>query len=155
MKNISDIFKNIEISSQKTPEINFSEKDAEIINNLFFSLQGIFPAFRQAWGSDALFEKAKTEWIKAFALAGINSIEKINVGLNKCRLLKTPWIPTPGQFIGMCMPEVSLVPPIYIGLPKPIVTPEIQNSEMLKMRQQLGIKCKTPSKPSQHSKEFT
>jgi hypothetical protein len=125
MNIISDICDKIDFSSPKKFEFNFSEDDAKIVNQLFFALQSIFPAFKQAWGNDALYEKAKIEWTKAFVQAGINSADAISIGLSKCRLMKTPWIPSPGEFIDMCIPVASLVPPFYAALPKPEADPLI------------------------------
>lgn len=130
MKTISDICNKLDLSNPNKLEMSFTEEDAMIVNQLFFALQSIFPAFKQAWPSEALYDKAKIEWTKAFVQAGINNSEKISIGLSKCRLMNTPWIPSPGEFIAMCKPEISLVPPFYVALPNPPVTPEIQKSQM-------------------------
>lgn len=137
MKNISEITKNLDFHAQGKSAPSFDKRDAEVINALFLQLQGIFPGFRQAWSTDALFESAKKEWAKAFVQAGINNTDKISIGIAKCRLMTTPWVPSIGQFIEMCKPEVSLLPPLYIGLPNARASEEVQRQEFLKMMKAL------------------
>ena len=74
----------------------------EVIDNLFEGMQAIFPAFKQAWPTQELFDRAKREWIKAFVDADLHSVERIGLGLKKFRKSLTPFVPSPGQFIAMC-----------------------------------------------------
>lgn len=112
MKKLSDLLDDIDFNIPEKTETNFYEHDAIVINNLFACLQSIFPAFKQAWPNDALFESAKKEWIKAFSQVELNSIEKIKFGISKFRMSTSPFVPTPGQFIAMCNPTAE-----DIGLP--------------------------------------
>ena len=85
---------------------------ALLVNQLFATLQAIFPAFRQAWPTQPDFEMAKREWTKAFMQSGLTQIEQIRIGVKRFRLLDVPFVPSPGQFITMCYPT-----PEEIGLP--------------------------------------
>ena len=76
---------------------------AEVVNELFRRLRGIFPAWRQAWPSTEALDAAKAEWIKEFADANIRSLEQIELGVQKCRKLSRPFAPSVGEFIGMCV----------------------------------------------------
>jgi hypothetical protein len=77
---------------------------AEVVNDLFRRLRGIFPAWRQAWPSTEALASAKEEWIKEFAAVGIRSLEQIEFGVQHCRKLKKPFAPSVGEFIAMCTP---------------------------------------------------
>lgn len=112
MKHISDITSEIDFNPFQGSKDNFDEQDALVINNLFLCLQSIFPAFKQAWPNNDLFEKAKKEWTKAFSEAKLNDIRKIKIGISKYRLSQSPFVPTPGQFIEMCNPT-----PKELGIP--------------------------------------
>jgi hypothetical protein len=84
----------------------YIEKEtAEIVNQLFIELQAIFPAFRQAWTSQQEFERAKIHWTKAFIDADLLRLEQLKHGIRSFRLLKSPFVPTSGQFIEMCRPS--------------------------------------------------
>ncbi|WP_027921521.1 replication protein P [Pseudomonas sp. URMO17WK12:I12] len=77
---------------------------AEVVNDLFRRLRGIFPAWRQAWPSTEALDAAKAEWIKEFAAVGIRTLEQIEFGIQNCRKLKKPFAPSVGEFIAMCTP---------------------------------------------------
>ena len=85
-------------------EVPVSPDTTEVVNSLFRSLRGIFPAWRQAWPSTEALAAAKEEWIKAFAAEGIRSLEQIDFGIQNCRKTKKPFAPSVGEFIGMCTP---------------------------------------------------
>lgn len=87
---------------------------AEVVNDLFRRLRGIFPAWRQAWPSTEALDAAKSEWIKEFADEGIRTLEQIEFGIQKCRKLKKPFAPSVGEFIAMCVPS-----PEDFGMPAP------------------------------------
>lgn len=122
------------------PNPKFTEEDYKIVNKLFLTFQSIFPAFKQAWPTETEFENAKREWMKAFKQVGLKDIEIIKMGVAKFRLLETPFVPSPGQFIAMCKPEVSMIPPMYTALPSPTVCLEKQINEMNKIKELLGVK---------------
>lgn len=87
------------------PNPIFTEWDFKIVNKLFVTFQSIFPAFRHAWPQEADFDNAKREWMKAFKQGKISDVEIIKRGVNRYRLLPSPFVPSPGQFIEMCKPS--------------------------------------------------
>ncbi len=91
-----------------------SLETAEVVNDLFRRLRGIFPAWRQAWPSTEALAAAKEEWIKEFAAESIRTLGQIEFGIEKCRKLKKPFAPSVGEFIAMCQPT-----PEDFGMPAP------------------------------------
>jgi hypothetical protein len=89
--------------AQQSEPTQVTPETAEVVNDLFRRLRGIFPAWRQAWPSTEALDAAKAEWIKEFAAEGIRSLEQIEFGVQKCRKLKKPFAPSVGEFIAMCM----------------------------------------------------
>lgn len=146
MKKVDDILKEMNPKSlyqYSEPFMNkpsFTQDDYQLVNELFKTIIGFFPAFKQAWPADAEFEQAKREWMKAFKQVGLNDMDDIKRGVDKFRILANPFVPSPGQFIEMCKKEVSLVPPMYQGLPIMKAQVEIQKAEVAKMKALLGIK---------------
>jgi hypothetical protein len=94
--------------------LQVTPQTAEVVNDLFRRLRGIFPAWRQAWPSTEALDSAKAEWIKEFAEAGIRTLLQIEFGIQKCRKLKKPFAPSVGEFIAMCVPS-----PEDFGMPAP------------------------------------
>lgn len=94
--------------------LQVTPQTAEVVNDLFRRLRGIFPAWRQAWPSTEALDAAKAEWIKEFADEGIRTLEQIEFGIQKCRKLKKPFAPSVGEFIAMCQPT-----PEDFGMPAP------------------------------------
>ena len=77
--------------------LQVTPQTAEVVNDLFRRLRGIFPAWRQAWPSTEALDAAKAEWIKEFADEGIRTLEQIEFGIQKCRKLKKPFAPSVGS----------------------------------------------------------
>lgn len=98
----------------QTEPLQVTPETAEVVNDLFRRLRGIFPAWRQAWPSTEALDAAKAEWIKEFAAVGIRTLEQIEFGVQKCRKLKKPFAPSVGEFIGMCVAA-----PEDFGMPSP------------------------------------
>lgn len=84
----------------------------DVVNALFKELQAIFPAWKQAWPTDAALSTAKRSWIKAFIVAEINTLEQIRFGIERCRSLGTDFAPSVGKFITLCQPT-----PEMLGIP--------------------------------------
>lgn len=84
----------------------------DVVNALFKELQAIFPAWKQAWPTDAALSTAKRSWIKAFIVAEINTLEQIRVGIERSRSLGTDFAPSVGKFINLCQPT-----PEMLGIP--------------------------------------
>ncbi len=104
MKHISNLIDLEKVKSEKAADKSPEKNTASVINWLFRELRSNFTAFKQAWPDQETYTQAKKTWIKAFMLAGINKIEQIQHGLNKCYLMENPFVPTPGQFIAWCTP---------------------------------------------------
>lgn len=118
MKHVSNLIDLNTVKQQReteTMEQAPSPETAQVINWLFSELRSNFSAFKQAWPTNDEFTAAKKVWLKAFMLAGINRIEQLQHGLNKCYLMETPFVPTAGQFIAWCKPN-----PRDFGFPDPI-----------------------------------
>jgi hypothetical protein len=81
------------------------EATATLINELFQMLRSIFPAFNQAWPTQEILDGSKREWLRAFMENGINNADKIKLGLDGLRLKTSPFIPTAGEFISLCVPK--------------------------------------------------
>jgi hypothetical protein len=107
MKKIEDILsemnpKSLYEYSPPFAQPKFTEMDYKIVNKLFLTFTSIFPAFKQAWPTESEFEGAKREWMKAFKQVELTDLELIKIGVGRFRLLATPFVPSPGQFIEMC-----------------------------------------------------
>jgi hypothetical protein len=120
MKAAIDIAKGLQ-TLPSTPDLTvistiqqLDEGSARVVNALFKELCSIFPAWKQAWPNDAALKAAKATWIKAFAKAGINSLDQIRYGIEACRDLGQDFAPSVGKFIKMCQPT-----PEMLGLPTP------------------------------------
>jgi hypothetical protein len=86
------------------PAAQLDPAAVEIVNRLFVELQAIFPAWRQAWPTDAALAAAKRNWVRAFMAAGIRDVEQIRYGLQQCRLSGSDFAPSVGKFIQWCRP---------------------------------------------------
>lgn len=85
---------------------------AMVVNGLFRELKAIFPAWRNAWPTADEEAAAKRSWTKAFAAAGMRDLEQIRYGVERCRALGRPFMPSVGEFIGWCQPT-----PEHLGCP--------------------------------------
>ena len=109
MKHIANLIDLNRVKSEKysAKDDEISEETAHVVNLLFRELKAIFPAFRQAWPTDDDFNRAKLNWVKAFKSAGINKIEKLKLGVEKCRMSESPFAPSVGRFISWCNPSAE------------------------------------------------
>jgi len=114
MKHVSNLLDLSQIREEKEKMSQPSRESAEVINWLFKELRSNFTAFKQAWPDQESYTQAKKTWLKAFVLSGINRIEQLQHGLNKCYLMEKPFVPTPGEFIAWCKPS-----PQDLGFPSP------------------------------------
>lgn len=89
----------------------------DVVNQLFDKLTLIKPAFKQAWPTEQDFHLAKREWVIAFQQANINSIEQLRRAIDYFRLSEKNFIPSPGEFIGMCK-----------ATPKDVKAPSVQDA---------------------------
>lgn len=83
-----------------------------VVNNLFAFFYGICRGFEKQYHDPKRLNLEKTQWIMAFMDIGFNTLERVQLGLKKCRLESPINTPTIGQFIRWCTPD-----PQDIGLP--------------------------------------
>lgn len=102
----------VPVVPQKPAPRQVDSGTAQVVNALFRELQAIFPAWKQAWPDNQALEAAKKSWIKGFMAAGINTIEQIRFGIERCRDEGGAFAPSVGQFIAWCAPTAEM-----IGLP--------------------------------------
>lgn len=141
MKTLGDILNNVDLSKgidEKKEE--FADSDYKLINHLFRVLTAIFPAFKQAWPTESEFEMSKREWIKAFKQANLTHTEDMKRGVDKYRLLTTPFVPSPGQFIAMCKENIYPIPMTVSIESITNLNSETQRSELQKIKSMLGIR---------------
>lgn len=80
---------------------------AHLVNQVFAKLQGIFPAWRQAWPDDHALRSAKREWIGGFVQAGINSDTQLAWGFQGARRSRKDFVPSVGVFVEWCKPSAA------------------------------------------------
>jgi hypothetical protein len=79
-----------------------TEEMEDFINWLFFEIQSILPAFKQAWPTKGEYAAAKRNWTLAFCESNLKSMNQIKIGLKRLRSQISPFVPTCGQFIELC-----------------------------------------------------
>ncbi|MEE4662735.1 replication protein P [Pseudomonas alliivorans] len=117
MKSVSEITRNLNpqeaLSNMPTVQpIKVDQRTAEIVNDVFGKLQGVFPAWRQAWPDKNALDNAKREWIAGFIYDGINTDQQLAFGFRQARKSASPFLPSVGEFIAWCKPS-----PEMMGLP--------------------------------------
>lgn len=83
-----------------------------VVEDLFSRLKGIYPAWKQAWPTDAEEGAAKREWIAEFMHAGIRDLSQIHYGLRLARAQsRKAFVPAVGVFVAWCFaPEAFGLP---------------------------------------------
>lgn len=76
-----------------------------IIDTLFAELKGVFPAWRSAWPDSVVEGAAKRQWLQALLELGIETIEQMRVGIERCRRKGEPWVCTAEVFALRCLPR--------------------------------------------------
>ena len=84
-----------------------------VIDDLFARLKGIYPAWKQAWPTEAELSAAKREWLAEFMRSGIRSLDQIQHGLRLARQSNAAFAPSPGQFITWCFSPEPMGMPSY------------------------------------------
>lgn len=74
----------------------------QVIEELFESIKGIKPGWRQGWPTQREFDSAKLEWLAEFMRAGICRIEQIQNGIRMAAANTSPWVPPVGEFVAWC-----------------------------------------------------
>lgn len=74
-----------------------------LVDALFANLKQVFPAsVSTAWKRPEDEASAKRQWIAAFAENGIHSKKQLSAGMRQARASGSPFLPSPGEFIGWC-----------------------------------------------------
>lgn len=79
----------------------------EVVNKLFVFFYGICRGFDKQYRDPKRLNVEKTQWIRAFMDIGFHTLEKIQLGVKKCRLESPINTPTIGQFVTWCTPSVE------------------------------------------------
>lgn len=117
MQSLAQIVEHIEnrdlpIGEPEKKTLVISERDAQVVNDVFEKLTVIFPAWQRAFPTPETLKAARTEWTKALVQAGVVTTQALQVGFKVAREQNIPFFPSPGQFISWCKPT-----PEMFGLP--------------------------------------
>lgn len=106
MKKIGDLITNIQktIVEPKTemPKIELSEEAVNMVNYLFKIFSVHIPTFSFYTKDDESLNFAKQEWVYCFQKSKLGKEHVIN-GANKIRESGLKYMPTPADFIELCM----------------------------------------------------
>ncbi len=83
---------------------SLSDLDKKIISDLLTELQGLFPAWRQAFGTQREIRNVQKVWAKALISCNLTDWGHIQRGLNKAKQSHNPFFPSVGAFISWCVP---------------------------------------------------
>jgi len=78
-----------------------------IVDKLFVFFYSICRGFDKQYQDPKRLNIEKTQWIKAFMDIGFNTLEKVQLGVKKCRLESPINTPTIGQFVKWCTPSAQ------------------------------------------------
>ena len=110
MKDANQIIESIKrqrVSSNLEQQTVVDDFAKNIIDKVFEQLEVIFPAWKQAWGSEEVKAKAKMEWTRAFVENDIKTIEQIKYGFKRARQSNSDFLPSCGKFISWCQPSAE------------------------------------------------
>jgi hypothetical protein len=110
MEQVSDLLKTVSLTINREAKRNETALDphvVEVINRLFVFFRTICRGFEKQYYETKLLNAEKTQWIRAFMDLGFNSLEKVKLGIKKCRLQSPINTPTIGQFVEWCTPTAE------------------------------------------------
>jgi hypothetical protein len=85
----------------------------DVVNKLFAFFYSICRGFEKQYQDPKRLNIEKTQWIRAFMDVGLNTLEKVQLGVKKCRIESPINTPTIGQFIKWSTPS-----PEELGIPR-------------------------------------
>lgn len=88
------------------------EATGAVVNNVIRELQACYTAWRQAWPDDKALNAYRKSLIKAFAEAGITTLEQVRYAMQRCRQDAADFAPSAGKLVQWCQPT-----PEMLGLP--------------------------------------
>ena len=74
----------------------------QVIDELFETMKGIKPAWRQCWPTQREFNSGKVEWLAAFMRNDICRIEQVQNGVRMAAANTSPYVPPVGEFVAWC-----------------------------------------------------
>ncbi len=88
------------------------EATGAVVNDVIRELQACYTAWRQAWPDDKALNAYRKSLIKAFAEAGITTLEQVRYAMQRCRQDAADFAPSAGKLVQWCQPT-----PEMLGLP--------------------------------------
>ncbi|HHF7341073.1 TPA: replication protein P [Legionella anisa] len=79
----------------------------EVVNKIFVFFYAICRGFDKQYQDPKRLNVEKTQWVRAFMDIGFNTLEKVKLGIKKCRLESPINTPTIGQFVKWCTPSID------------------------------------------------
>nr|DAK16880.1 MAG TPA: replication protein P [Bacteriophage sp.] len=81
---------------------NIPDNAVRLIDRMFIRLKSIFPAWKQAFASEAEYNETKQVWLEELFKAGIVNPQSLKRGLDLAAKSESPFFPSVGQFIAWC-----------------------------------------------------
>lgn len=81
---------------------NIPDNSVRLIDRMFIRLKSIFPAWKQAFASEAEYNETKQVWFEELFKAGIVNPQSLKRGLDFAAKSESPFFPSVGQFIAWC-----------------------------------------------------
>lgn len=137
MKQVAELInnQNLNYSDQTT---SIGETDKRFINKLFDELSSIFPAWKQAFESEAQVRNAKRVWFKALVENKVTKPEQIKQGLSYAVKEASPFLPSVGMFIEWCKVGENSLPDFPTLKIDNQTKPETLETEIQKMKEALS-----------------
>lgn len=93
--------------------VQVDDQTRAVVDEIFERLKAHFPAWKQAWPTQAELNTAKREWLAELMRAGIRSLDQIQAGLRMAARDRSAFVPAPGVFVDWCFaPEAFGLPDI-------------------------------------------
>nr|DAK93582.1 MAG TPA: replication protein P [Caudoviricetes sp.] len=81
---------------------NIPDNSVRLIDRMFIRLKSIFPAWKQAFASEAEYNETKQVWLEELFKAGVVNPQSLKRGLDLAAKSESPFFPSVGQFIAWC-----------------------------------------------------
>jgi len=81
---------------------NIPDNAVRLIDRMFIRLKSIFPAWKQAFASEAEYNETKQVWFEELFKAGVVNPQSLKRGLDLAAKSESPFFPSVGQFIAWC-----------------------------------------------------
>ena len=81
---------------------NIPDNAVRLIDRMFIRLKSIFPAWKQAFASEAEYNETKQVWLEELFKAGVVNPQSLKRGLDLAAKSESPFFPSVGQLIAWC-----------------------------------------------------